>query len=375
MSGASGVRTGAPGSPVGFAEDAEVLHPTPREFRVTRVKAPRVWIIDEEWDSVDVEIGLIRESYPDAQILHSSYNYEDDLDSFGRTCDVLIAQVYAPLPASTIERLECCRGIAVMGGGFDRVDVGAAGRRGIAVTNVQGYCAEDLAQYVLTAILTHAKPLVSAVGPEGPRPWGLQAYPVLPRRVADQTLLIVGYGRIGRTVARRARALGMRVLATDPRPDTRKLSEDSVELVAWDEGFRRADVVSVHCALTDATAGIIGEHEFALMGRDSLLVNTARGAILDERALADALRSGAIGGAVLDVVTHEPPDFTEEIFRVPGVFVTPHVSYVSYESISELRSRSVRNALAMFEGAIPDDCVNGGALPPLQLAPSDGKNA
>ena len=197
MSGASGVRTGAPGSPVGFAEDAEVLHPTPREFRVTRVKAPRVWIIDEEWDSVDVEIGLIRESYPDAQILHSSYNYEDDLDSFGRTCDVLIAQVYAPLPASTIERLECCRGIAVMGGGFDRVDVGAAGRRGFAVTNVQGYCAEDLAQYVLTAILTHAKPLVSAVGPEGPRPWGLQAYPSSPvelRTRRSSSLAMVGSG-------------------------------------------------------------------------------------------------------------------------------------------------------------------------------------
>lgn len=338
-----------------------------------RPRPPRVWIIDEEWGSIDVEAALLEAAYPGVQILHSTYDHADELATFGRTCDLIIAQVYAQLPASTIRALECCRGIAVMGGGFDRVDLAAATAQGIPVTNVRGYCAEDLAQYVRTAILTDAKPLVEAIGPWGALPWGLLAYPVLPRRVAGQTLLIVGYGGIGRTVARRALALGMHVVATDPHVTPQTMAADGVEWVEWDQGFACADVVSVHCSLSESTRGIIGAHEFQLMGEDALLVNTSRGAILDEPALVEALRGGTIRAATLDVITHEPPDFDEEIFRAPGVHVTPHVSYVSYESITELRSRSVSNALAMYEGRIPADCVNGEALSRPRPTPIEPK--
>lgn len=370
VGGAGAVRE--PGS-LAFDEGVKATPLGVDPARVSGARPPRVWIIDEEWGSVDVEIALLTRAHPGAEILHSTYDYAEDLESFGRTCDILIAQVYAGLPAATIERLECCRGIAVMGGGFDRVDVQAASARGIPVTNVQGYCAEDLAQYVVTAILTDAKPLVEALGPQGPTPWGLLAYHSLPRRVADRTLLVVGYGRIGRTVARRALGLGMRVLATDPHVPAETMAAEGVEWVTWEQGFPRADVVSVHCALTPATRGIIGARELAAMPEDSLLVNTARGAVIDEDALVAALRAGGIRAAVLDVINHEPPDFTEEIFRTPGARVTPHVSYLSYESITELRSRSVHNALAMYEGRIPDDCVNAGTLLPPRPIPSDWK--
>ena len=323
---------------------------------------PRVWILDEEWDSVDFETDRIHAHYPDAQVVHSGYSYRDDLESFGTTCDVILAQIYASLPGDTIGRLEHCRGIAVMGGGFDRVDVAEASARGIPVTNVQGYCAEDIAQYVMTAILTHVKPQVTALGPDGPRAWGLMAYPRLPRRAAGQTLLVVGYGRIGRTVARRARANGMRVVATDPHVPPEAMSADGVEKVEWEDGFAQADVVSLHCSLSPQTQGIVGAREFALMPADALLVNTSRGGVVDEGALVHALRAGVLGAAVLDVVAREPPNYAEDVFSAPRATVTPHVSYLSSESITELRSRSVDNALAMYRGEVPPDCVNVDAV-------------
>ena len=330
--------------------------------------APRVWIIDEEWGSVDFEADLVRRAYPGAQVLHSTYSYEGDLETFGRTCDIILAQIYAQLPATVIDQLRNCRGIAVMGGGFDRVDVSAAAARSIPVTNVQGYCAEDIAQYVLTAVLNDAKPHVGAIGPEGPRPWGLLAYPQLPHRVAGRTLLVVGYGRIGRTVARRAVGIGLHVIAVDPHVGVAAMAADGVEKVEWDQGFARADVVSLHCSLGVDTRGIIGEREFALMPDHALLVNTSRGAVIDEGALVRALEEGDIRAALLDVVTQEPPRFDEEIFGAPHASITPHVSYLSYESITELRTRCVRNALAMYAGEIPEDCVNRDALPRPALA-------
>jgi Lactate dehydrogenase and related dehydrogenases len=341
-------------------------HPAPAS--PAALASPRVWIIDEEWGSVDFEVALVRETYPDAQVLHSTYSYEGDLATFGRTCDLVLAQIYAELPATVIDQLTHCRGIAVMGGGFDRVDVSAAAARSIPVTNVQGYCAEDIAQYVLTTILNDAKPQVGAVGPDGPRPWGLLAYPQLPHRVAGRTLLVVGYGRIGRTVARRAVGIGLHVIALDPHVGAAEMAGEGVEKVDWDEGFSRADVVSLHCNLGVGTRGLIGEREFALMPDHALLVNTSRGAVIDEGALARALDEGVIRAAVLDVVTHEPPRYDEEIFEAPHASITPHVSYLSYESITELRTRCVRNALAMYAGEIPEDCVNSDALPRPALA-------
>ena len=117
-----------------------------------------VWIIDEEWAEYDTERELLREWDPQCDIRFSGYDYANDLEAFGYRADLILAQVYAPIPRSTIERLECCKGIALFGGGYDRVDVDAAAERGIPVTNVHGYCKEDLADYVLAAMFRWNKP-------------------------------------------------------------------------------------------------------------------------------------------------------------------------------------------------------------------------
>ena len=120
---------------------------------------PLFWFIDEEWKDYDIETAVLRQQYPDCELKFSNYDYERDLEEFGYRADAIIAQVYAQIPASTIQRLQNCKGIAVLGGGYDRIDTAAAREKGIGVTNVQGYCAEDLADYVLAAIFHFYKGL------------------------------------------------------------------------------------------------------------------------------------------------------------------------------------------------------------------------
>lgn len=319
---------------------------------------PSVLIIDEEWPDVSVERDILKDSLPDVKVTHCHYDFRDvetgELVNLSEHSGVL-AQVYATLDANHIAKLRNCRGIAVMGGGFDRIDVAAATAAQIPVTNVQGYCAEDLAQYVITSALNQLKPTVTA-SPDVA--WGLQAYPTLPERIVGKTLYIVGLGRIGKVVAKRALGIGMRVIAHDPNVDDATMSSLGVEPVSWEDGFLRADIVSIHVNLTAETQHLIGKRELSLMSSHTVLINTARGALIDESALVTALAKGWISHAALDVVDVEPPTFAEPIFQAPRATITPHVSYLSADSISELRSRSTTNLLHMLQGSVPADCVN-----------------
>ena len=116
-----------------------------------------IWIIDEEWSDYEVEIDTLKETFPDCEIKMSNYNYKEDLEKFGYKADGILAQVYANIPKDTIDKLKNCKGIAIYGGGYDRVDIKAARDKDISVTNVQGYCAEDLADYIIAAIFLFNK--------------------------------------------------------------------------------------------------------------------------------------------------------------------------------------------------------------------------
>lgn len=176
---------------------------------------PLIWIIDEEWANYDIEEKIILSYFPDAMIKYSTYDYAQDLKSFGRQADLILAQVYAEIPGEVIEQLKFCRGIALFGGGYDRIDIAAAKRCDIPVTIVKGYCVDDIADYVLTSMLYFNKPLISYYSKIKEHPWGLPAVTTMQKRIQDQTLLIVGFGRIGRRVAAKACTLGMRVLCSD----------------------------------------------------------------------------------------------------------------------------------------------------------------
>jgi glycerate dehydrogenase len=171
-------------------------------------------------------------------------------------------------------------------------------------------------------------------------------YPI--RELAGKTLGIIGYGELGHAVAALAKAFGMQVLVAQ-RPGTVEIEDHRIPLPAL---LPRVDVLSIHCPLTPATKGLIGEWELALMRRDAILINTARGGIVDEHALAQALRRGALGGAGVDVLTEEPPAHGNPLLDpgIPNLIVTPHCAWGSLESRQRLIDQLGENIQRFFEG-------------------------
>ena len=317
-----------------------------------------IWIIDEEWKDYDVEKEVLEAKYPGVEIRHSTYDYEKDLKEFGYRADGILAQVYASIPKSTIDRLENCKGIAVYGGGYDRIDVAAARTKNISVTNISGYCAEDLADYVVAAMYFVNKGLAfysrTVVEDVKAGKWGAMAALSPVHRLENQTLGIVGLGVIGKTVAKRAQALGIHVIAFDDFVDKKTMSNLGVEKVSWEDIFKRSDYISVHLKGCDENTDKIDAAALSYMKDTAWLINTSRGKVVSEDALIDAVKSKKIGGAILDVIKTEPPAGDEPILHVPNIYV----SYISIESFKALKDRALENLENMLAGKRPRDLVN-----------------
>jgi len=252
-----------------------------------------------------------------------------------------------------MEREPALRLIALSATGTDNIDLQAARARGIAVCNVRAYCTTSVAQHVLAVILllTHRLREYGRLAVDGT--WSaspqftMLGLPI--RELAGRVLGIVGFGTLGRAVAERAEsALGMRVLVAN-----RVGAEHATDRWALTELLPQVDVLSLHCPLTAATHNLIGARELALMKSDALLVNTARGGLIDTAALAAALRAGHIGGAAIDVLPEEPPLAGSPLFApdLPNLIVTPHIAWAAREA----RQRCVDEMAANVE-----DFLRGG---------------
>jgi glycerate dehydrogenase len=222
--------------------------------------------------------------------------------------------------------------IALSATGTDNIDLEAARELGIAVCNVRGYCTASVAQHVWALILSLTQHLsdwhrLAVDGSWARGEFNELAYPI--RELAGRTLGIIGWGELGRAVARAAEAFGMRVIVCN-RPGAAR-TEGRVSL---DELLATADVVSLHCPLTPATRGLIGARELGRMKADALLINTARGALIDGAALARALKEGRLGGAGIDVLPVEPPVEGEPLMDrgIPNLIVTPHIAWAAFEA-------------------------------------------
>ncbi len=242
--------------------------------------------------------------------------------------------------------------ICVAATGTNNVDLDAARALGIAVCNVRGYATASVVQHVLTLILTLSTNLLEFH--QSIREGGWQKcphfcmldYPI--RELAGKTIGIVGYGALGRGVAQAARdGLGMQVLVAQ-----RKGTPSESNRVPLDKLLPQVDVLSLHCPLTPETRGLIGAAELALMKPDALIVNTARGGIVDEIALIDALKAGRLGGAGIDVLTTEPPVHGHLLLdgTIPNLIVTPHIAWTARESRQRLVDEMVENIRAFFAG-------------------------
>ncbi|WP_138160591.1 C-terminal binding protein [Peptoniphilus catoniae] len=320
-----------------------------------------IWIIDEEWNEYDLEKELLPKEFPGVELRFSGYDYKKDLEEFGYKADGILAQIYADINKEMIDKLENCKGIAVYGGGFDKVDIEACKAKGIHVTNIQEYCAEDLADYVIAGIYNWNKDLAgrsSRIKEDiKNNAWGAPSIKKMEHRISKQTLLIVGFGAIGKVVNEKAKAIGMKVIAYDEFLTAEEVAKYGAKKVSWEEGFSQADVVTIHLKGIEANQDKIGENAFKYMKDTAYLINTSRGRVVNEEDLIKAVKSNKIRGALLDVVKNEPPTVDNPLLSCEGIMVTPHNSYISVESMRALKEYAIGNLASMIRGEKPRDPV------------------
>jgi glycerate dehydrogenase len=263
------------------------------------------------------------------------------------------------LTRQMIEKLPKLKYVGVLATGFNVVDLKATLERGILVTNVPGYSTSSVAQMVFALLLELTRQVAHHSRSVREGFWTrCQDFCYWEKPQIEMNGLamgIVGFGQVGRAVAKLASAFGMQVLVNTRHPDPCAAAE--VEFLDLDTLFRRSDVVSLHCPLTPETKGLVNKERLAMMKPTSYLINTARGALVEEEALAEALNEERIGGTGLDVLSEEPPPAANPLFCAKNCFITPHIAWATRAARERLMSIAVANVRAFLAGR-PQNVVN-----------------
>ena len=272
--------------------------------------------------------------------------------------DALInIRAYSKFTDEVLSALPELRHIAILGTGTDNVDLQAATRLGVVVSNTPGASTVSVAEQSIALLFAVAHHV--ALADRAMR--GGQWKHVEGFEIKGKTMGVVGLGAIGQEVATIAKGLGMKVLAWSLTRDEARARRLGVELVEFDDLLKRSDVVSLHLRASSTTNGIIGERELGLMKPSAVLINTGRGTLVDENALVDALASGRLRGAGLDAFVQEPLPADSPLLKMDNVVLTPHMAWVTAEASARLRQMPVDNLIAYFEGH-PTNVVNPEAL-------------
>lgn len=274
-----------------------------------------------------------------------------------KNADGLLLCAHIPLTAKTINKMTKCKGIVQVSVGFNNIDVRAAGEKRIVVSNIPDYCIGEVADSTLAMMLALTRKIMvcDRAMRRGSWDWRV-SIPAM--RLIGKTIGIIGFGRIGRAVALRAKAFGMKILEYDPyiRPgDEKPLGAEAVDL---DTLLARSDVVSLHVNLTPETTHLLGEAQLKKMKKTAYLVDTCRGSVVDLAALYRALSDGWIAGAAFDVFEKEPPDLSHKLFQLDNFISTPHMTYYSEESIEERDQKANDEMVRILKGEKPRYQVN-----------------
>jgi D-3-phosphoglycerate dehydrogenase len=288
-----------------------------------------------------------------AELIFTQIKGEEELIRVCKDADGLLIQ-YALLTREVLQQLPKCKVIARYGVGVDSIDLRAATDLGIIVANVPNYCVDEVADQAVSMILALIRKMAFFDQKVKSNEWDFrQGRPI--HRIKGKTLGLIGSGRVGLEVAKRISAFGVRVMAFDPYLQK---TPQGIELMDLDTVLKESDFISIHCPLNESTRHLIGEKEFQKMGKKPFLINTSRGPIIDEMALIRALAKGQVSGAGLDVLEKEPPDPQNPLLRMENVIISPHISFYSEESISELKRRTAENVSAVLLGKLPVSVVN-----------------
>ncbi len=283
----------------------------------------------------------------------------EDLLERARTADVLITNK-TRLDGASIEQLPNLKYIGVTATGYDVVDIVAAAKRGIPVCNVVAYGVGTVAQHVMALILELSRKITQHSDSVKKGEWNARnewCYWLSPLRdFGDMRMGVVGFGNIGQEVGRMAHALGMQVQAFNRSPKPQP--EYPCEYVDLDTLFATSDVISLHCPLTDESRGFVNAARIATMKQGAILINTARGPLVDEKAAAVALHSGHLGGLGTDVLSTEPPTTDNPLLTAPNCLITPHIAWATLKARANILRLASENLAAWQQGKA-QNVVNG----------------
>ncbi len=305
----------------------------------------------------------------DADLVLKRSETEDDIIAACRNADiVLLETAHTPMTARVIGQLPRCQAIIKYSVGYDNVDVTAATEAGLVVANAADFCTEEVSDQTVAMLLAAVRRITSLDRHVRAGGWFDFQRTASMHRVRSLTLGVVGLGRIGRAVVKKMAGFDMRILAFDPYAGPQGAGA-GVELVPAEQLFRESDLISIHTPLTPATRGLVGEAAFRLMKPTVIVVNTSRGAIIDQEALVRALQENRIGGAALDVLAEEPPTAASPLLGFDNVILTPHSGARSEEALVQLHETVMRSVEAILRGYWPPFPVNPQVRPRVPLRP------
>jgi D-3-phosphoglycerate dehydrogenase len=319
-----------------------------------------ILVADQDFGDVEIERAIVEGA--GFRLLDAQCKSEDDVIAYGRDVDGILTQ-YAHVGARAIDAFTRCRVIARYGTGVDIVDVDAATRRGIQVTNAPNeWCAEEVADHAVTLWLSAARKICEYDRATRRGEWQWQTgQPIW--RLRGRVFGLLSFGAIAQLVAERAQAFGVEVWAHDPFIDAAEVEARKVKPVSFDELVAGSDYLVIQAPLTDSTRHLFGRETLKRMKSTAILVNTARGPIIDDEALYQALSEGWIAGAALDDIEEEPAKVRDwrpdnPLFRLPNAIITPHAAYYSEQSISLVRKIAAEEAVRVLSGQAPISPVN-----------------
>ncbi|MEZ4667450.1 MAG: C-terminal binding protein [Anaerolineae bacterium] len=304
----------------------------------------------------ELEVTALKDSGLDVNLVRLNAKTPQELMPHVLDADGIIVQ-WTNISREVIQSLTKCKVISRYGIGVDMIDLVAAGECGIPVCNTPDYCIDEVRTHTLSFVLMLNRQILSQHQHVRAGKWGPPT-PTPPSRMSTQTLGIIGMGNIGRVVAQKAAAFGLKILVFDPYLSAEKASEGGADKVELNVLLQRSDYVCLHCPLTEETRHLISTPQFNLMKPSAYLINMARGPIVDQAALYQALVNKIIAGAALDVFEKEPPTADDAILHLDNVVYTPHLSSWSAESFIQLRQDVIRNIVDVFRGQSPRSIVN-----------------
>jgi D-3-phosphoglycerate dehydrogenase len=309
---------------------------------------------------------MLKQAGVEVEFAKKDCTTEDEIIAAAHDADAIIGvATFQPFSRKVIEKLTKCRLILSMGIGYDNLDLEAATEHNILAANVPDYCLEEVSDHAMALILASTRKIVKLSRIVEKGGWKTEPDPEIQRsiwptmsRLRGQTLGLVGFGRIPRTLVPKAKGFGMRVIAYDPYLQPSAFESLGVERVELDQLLAESDIISLHSALTAETKHMLGLEQFKKMKPTAYLINTARGALIDQRVLHTALTEGYLAGAALDVTEPEPISPDDPLLKLDNVIITAHSAHFSIPAYLELTRRPGEEVARVLKGDWPIGLLN-----------------